>query len=230
MNEILSKYIYYQDEAGFVLHGDSRLLMQYITSDDVDVIVTDPVWPGCKPDFPGSDDPFRLFYNVAVHFPRLTDSVIIILGCNTDPRLLSGIHPTLKFLRLAIMERIPPSYRGPIMYSFDVAYVFGAGWLAKKKTKVLPAKCSNPSRGYRDHGIKHPCPRHPKDMIWLLEGYTRPDQIIFDPFAGSGMIAWAAKQTGRKYLSIEIEKDYCDDIVRRLSSTGWNRSFQETMI
>lgn len=194
------------------------------------MVVTDPVWPGCKPDLPGSECPYHLFYSVAKFFPLITDRAIIILGCNTDPRLLRGIPPGLEFLRLAIMERIPPSYRGPIMYSFDVAYVFGAGWLAKKHTKVLPAKCSNPSRGYRDHNIKHPCPRHPKDMIWLLEGYTRPGQIIFDPFAGSGMIAWAAKQTGRRHLSIEIEKEYCDDIVRRLSSTGWNRSFQEAMI
>lgn len=230
MNPELSKYIYYEDDAGIVLHADSRLILEYISSDDIDVIITDPVWPDCKPEFSGSDDPVGLFSNVAAHFPRLTDRVIVILGCDTDPRFLNGIRSCMKFLRLCIMNRIPPSYRGSILYGFDVAYVFGAAWHGRKHTRVLPAMCSHPSRGYRPYGIKHPCPRNPKDMIWLMNGYTRPGQIVFDPFGGSGTTAWAAKQTGRRYLVAEIDEQYCDEIVNRLKSTGWNRSEQLDMI
>lgn len=66
-------------------------------------------------------------------------------------------------------------------------------------------------------------PVHPasKPIIlheWLLKNSTDEGDFILDPFAGSGSVAKACKNLGRRCLSIEIDKTYCNRIVERLES------------
>jgi DNA modification methylase len=64
---------------------------------------------------------------------------------------------------------------------------------------------------------KHPTQK-PKNLIYkLIEDYL-PDKntTILDPFMGSGTTCVAAKELGRHFIGIEIEKKYCDIAERRL--------------
>jgi DNA modification methylase len=45
--------------------------------------------------------------------------------------------------------------------------------------------------------------------------HTKPGEIIYEPFAGSGAQVIAAEQHGRRCYAIEIEPRYCDVIARR---------------
>ena len=64
----------------------------------------------------------------------------------------------------------------------------------------------------------HPTQK-PLDMYELLiKAYCPPDGIVYDPCAGSGTAAVAAKRAGRKYCCIEIDKEYYDVMRRRLES------------
>lgn len=61
----------------------------------------------------------------------------------------------------------------------------------------------------RVSGGSHPTEK-PVELINTLIRYaTNPDDIILDPFCGSGTTCVAAKQLGRKYIGIEINPDYC---------------------
>ncbi len=55
-----------------------------------------------------------------------------------------------------------------------------------------------------------------KEIIPLIEKLTKENDIILDPFAGSGSIMEAAELTKRKSISIEINSDYIDIIKQRL--------------
>ena len=57
----------------------------------------------------------------------------------------------------------------------------------------------------RAHPTQKPIPL----MRWVISKYSHPDDIILDPFAGSGTTFVAAKQLGRKFIGIEINPDYC---------------------
>ena len=46
--------------------------------------------------------------------------------------------------------------------------------------------------------------------------WSNPEDLIFDPFMGSGTTAKAAVQTGRSYLGSEISKEYYDICIERL--------------
>lgn len=62
----------------------------------------------------------------------------------------------------------------------------------------------------------HPTTK-PTDVIeWLTIHHSDQNNLILDPFAGSGTTGVAAKQLGRKFILIEIEEKYCRIAVDRL--------------
>lgn len=43
---------------------------------------------------------------------------------------------------------------------------------------------------------------------WFIRLFTQPNDVVLDPFVGSGTTAVAAKQLGRKYIGIEVKPEY----------------------
>ena len=54
----------------------------------------------------------------------------------------------------------------------------------------------------------HPTAKPIKLMKWLIEKYTKYNEIVFDPFMGSGTTGVAALQLGRKFIGCEIDPSY----------------------
>ncbi|PZX36291.1 DNA modification methylase [Roseinatronobacter thiooxidans] len=49
----------------------------------------------------------------------------------------------------------------------------------------------------------------------VLEAFTDPGDLIFEPFCGSGTQLIAAERTGRRCFAVELDPVYCDVAVRR---------------
>jgi site-specific DNA-methyltransferase (adenine-specific) len=62
----------------------------------------------------------------------------------------------------------------------------------------------------------HPTQKPVELMKWILNKYSKPTDLILDPFLGSGTTAIAAKQIHRRYIGIEISQKYCDIARQRL--------------
>jgi DNA modification methylase len=50
----------------------------------------------------------------------------------------------------------------------------------------------------------------------LIEAFTQPGDIVLDPFCGSGSTLLAAKILGRRYVGVEIDKEYASAAQARL--------------
>ena len=73
-----------------------------------------------------------------------------------------------------------------------------------------------------DHG-KHPTQKPLALMRALIELTTVENQVVLDPFCGSGSTLVAAKQLNRKYIGIEISEEYCQISNERLLDVDENK-------
>lgn len=64
--------------------------------------------------------------------------------------------------------------------------------------------------------VGHPAPFPVALPKRLIELYTYRNDLVLDPFMGSGTTAIAALQTGRHYAGYEIESDYRDKALARI--------------
>ncbi|RJR39734.1 MAG: site-specific DNA-methyltransferase [Deltaproteobacteria bacterium] len=64
--------------------------------------------------------------------------------------------------------------------------------------------------------VGHPAPFPVELPLRLIQLYTYDDEVILDPFMGSGQAAIAALQGERKFVGYEIEKHYCRLAGRRI--------------
>lgn len=63
---------------------------------------------------------------------------------------------------------------------------------------------------------EHPTQKPEKLLAKLILASSRPGDIVFDPFLGSGTSAVVAKKLGRKYVGIEIDRHYACLAEKRL--------------
>jgi hypothetical protein len=66
----------------------------------------------------------------------------------------------------------------------------------------------------------HPCPKPLAWMKWLISLTTKPDDIVIDPFMGSGTTGVAAMQLGRKFIGIEQSSEYFDIAAKRIADAS----------
>jgi DNA modification methylase len=64
----------------------------------------------------------------------------------------------------------------------------------------------------------HPTQKPEGLMEWCIEKASNPNDLIFDPFCGSGTTCVAAKRLGRRYIGIDISPEYCDIARKRLEA------------
>ena len=52
----------------------------------------------------------------------------------------------------------------------------------------------------------------------LIQSFSRPGDVVFDPFCGSGSTLLAAKLQGRRFIGIELDSHYCGVAQDRLGT------------
>jgi DNA modification methylase len=55
-------------------------------------------------------------------------------------------------------------------------------------------------------------------MVWLVNRYTRPGEVVLDPMAGAGSTAIAASLLRRDSVMVEVEKEFADQIFEMMTN------------
>ncbi len=73
---------------------------------------------------------------------------------------------------------------------------------------------------------EHPTQKPEKLIAKLILASSKPGDVVFDPFLGSGTTSVVAKKLGRQYIGIEKEEKYCLLAERRLEMAEADKVIQ----
>lgn len=104
--------------------------------------------------------------------------------------------------------------KGYFLPTYEVIYL-----IAKPKFELAPTmnRYGDVWEIVQERKSWHPAP-FPIELALRCVKSTTGD-LILDPFIGSGTTALAAKQAGKKYIGIDISKDYCKKAEERITSS-----------
>ena len=182
-------------------------------------VVTDPVWPNvpAKLDW---GDPYKLFEAFCSLLPNTVERMAVVLGCVSDPRFLRFVPDRLRFLRVMHLRYALPSRIGRTLINADYAYLFGSAPTPMEGRRIVPGEITvadNRELHEPNFDGGHPCPRRLKHMGFIVEHFCRINDLVLDPFCGSGTTLVACRDRGIKSVGIEINEKYAELAADRLS-------------
>lgn len=94
-------------------------------------------------------------------------------------------------------------------------------YLLAKGNPDRPAKPIADVQPWEYTGNKvHPTEKAVGILTPLIKAFSKPGDLVLDPFAGSGSTAVAAALSGRRYIGIELEGRYCRHARNRLAGAA----------
>lgn len=186
----------YYDQGGITIyHGDCRDVLPTLADRSIDLVLTDPPYPG---------------YDKGWDVPDVAG----VLRSINVPTLLV-FWPPLVPLPLVdpVAEHIWHKPNGCSAHHYERIAVYG---VAPRGCKVyrLPAILPNYTQ-YAAEAVDHPTQKPLRLIRDLMRRH--PGRWVLDPFMGSGTTLRAAKDLGRCAIGIEVNEAYCEIAARRLS-------------
>ena len=74
--------------------------------------------------------------------------------------------------------------------------------------------------GWAQARVKHPTLKPLALMEWLVRSYSRPGDLVVDPFLGSGSTAEACLRNGRRFFGCEKNRTFYRRAVKRLEAAA----------
>jgi site-specific DNA-methyltransferase (adenine-specific) len=219
MNKEQSKQLLGEQQANAVLQGDCVNVMRQLRSGGVDFVLTDPPYLAHYRSRDGrtvaNDD------NATWLKPAFAE-IFRVLCRDSFCVSIYGWHQADKFIaawreagfrlagHLTFTKRYPSTERF-LQYHHENAYLLAKG-NPSQPTQRIPDVLEWKYSGNKLHPTQKPlCVLTP-----LIQSFSRPSDIVLDPFCGSGSTLVAARELGRRYIGIELSKTYFELAEQRL--------------
>jgi len=210
---------YFEADGVTVYHADCRDVLPELTADTV---ITDPVWPDADVDLEGRGAEDTLLRD-ALELCEGAERVAVQVGCNTDPRFQTAVPQPWEFFRTVWLEQALKGHRGRLLDTGDVAFLYGAPPPSRDGQHMIPGRTVTHSNGGKERD--HPTPRKLSHVDWLVKWWSASDDVILDPFAGSGTTGLAAMRWGRPCILIECVEKHCETAAKALEQEAKQPTF-----
>jgi len=222
-------YKYPDDFINKIICGDCLKVMKDIPDNSIDLVLTDPPYFLPASHYQTRKQFIRNFSDLGIleyfikdtflQFNRITkESGTIYIFCDGQsyPLFYYHLYPFCKSVRPLIWDK-KTSINGYSWRHQHELIIFAE----MPKSKPIPTGDGDILRysAVKVDSREHPAEK-PIDLNkTLIEKSSQENDIILDPFLGSGTTAVACKSLGRRYIGIEISPEYCEIARRRVNAT-----------
>jgi site-specific DNA-methyltransferase (adenine-specific) len=203
-----------------VLHGDCTQILKTLPDNSVDLVVTDPPYFVRYKDRSGrsianDSDPASVLGAFTDVYRVLKPDTFCVsfygwsaIGAFSEAWQAAG----LRIVGHIVFHKNYASRSGVLNYRHEQAYVLAKGRPEK------PAQPLDDVLAWEYSGNKlHPTEKAVGTLKPLIESFSKPGDLVLDPFAGSGSTLVATALSGRQALGIELEERYCTLAGKRLA-------------
>ena len=224
LNE-LYKQADYQDKAGMMFNADCLDIMAKMNDGAVDFTLTDIPYDAVNRDSNGLRNLNKgnadiITFNLDEFLKQVlrvtSNSICIFCGKEQFSQIYKFFADIGKgTVRPIVWEKTNPSpMNGQYIYLSGVEM---GVWYKKQGAKTFNAHCKNTVFHYPNGRSKlHPTEKNHALLEDLIKDNTNKGQTVFDPCCGSGSHCFVAKNLGRKYIGIELDKNYFNVATERM--------------
>jgi DNA modification methylase len=207
-----------ENMVGKIIHADCYEVLKQLGDKSVDLVLTDP--------------PYGIGYDVAQN--QISDSGRVSnsgrwkrYACYEWDNAPPDIEVITEMLRVSQNQimwggnymRLPQSSCWLVWNKIQRGYMTD-GEIAWTSANDKPIRIFDMSRAdsyiNKCDGKCHPTQKPVPLFKWCLELFTKPDDLVLDPFAGSGTTALACHALNRRFICIEQELEYVNIARNRL--------------
>ncbi|MGI2907156.1 DNA methyltransferase [Tolypothrix sp. VBCCA 56010] len=206
-----------------LIQGDCIEVMQTLPAASVDFILTDPPYMARYESRDGrtlpNDDNDRWLYPAFSEMYR-------VLKENSFCISFYGWHKVDRFMHVWKRAGFRPVGHFVFSKSYSSSQSFTQfchenAYLLVKGNPTKPSHVPRDVLAWKYTGNKlHPTQKPTEALSELIKAYTKPSDLILDPFAGSGSTAIAARQNGRGFIAIEKDANYFNIAQKRLTTNA----------
>ncbi len=206
---------YYQDDAVYIIHGDCRDVLPLIPDKSIDLVLTDP---------PYLEEMLWAYQVLRTWAARdLKDGKFLYAYCGSHvlPQVIRSLEGELKWFWLFNIKHnggSPRMWSKHLMVTSKPVVVFTRGEVNQDDL----VWCANDHESEMKDKSRHKWGQSEGFPAKVIAVRTNPNELILDPFLGSGTTAYCAKKLNRKCIGIEIEERYCEIAAKRCSQTVMN--------
>ena len=212
-----------------IICGDAREVLAGVQSESVDFVLTDPPYLVNYRDregrsIAGDRSPAVLdaFLDVARVLKPNRYCISFYGWTNVHAFTDVWARAGLRTVGHIVWHKPYASKTGFAHYRHESAFI-----LAKGRPEQ-PAEPIDDVQPWTYSGNKaHPTEKSVDILTPLIRSFSRPGDLVLDPFSGSGSTAVAAALSGRDYFSIELDEDYCAYARKRLAGVTRYQSWDQ---
>lgn len=202
-----------------IVLGDALELSKGIPDDSIDLIFTDP--PYLK----------KYFYlypwlaETASNKLKTGKRLMSLLGHYQLPAVVRAFNEHLTYDWLVCLStpgKTAAMYQKRVWVSFKPCLVYRKGSL-DKSIDYARDLCINDTKTSEESKEYHPWGQGANFFYYYIERWTKPGDIVFDPFAGGGTVASVCKALNRRFLTFEIDKQAFEIAKERITHAGIQR-------
>lgn len=203
-----------------IIHGDCRDVLPNIASESIDFVLTDPPYVNRyvsrdgravrNDDFKWATPAFHQLHRIL----KRDAFCVCFYGWACIERFLAAFSASgFKIAgHIAFPKQHISNNNGYLAYKHEAAYLLVKG-IPATRYDALPDVIEWNHRLPND---LHPTQKPLRVLLPLVEAFSRPGDIVLDPFAGSGSSLLAAKALGRNWLGVEMDAKYHSIASKRL--------------